>query len=139
MHKNIIMLGTFDTKGREIKYLYDELQKRGVDVTTMNAGVMGSTGLFPVHISAEEVALAARELGTPEEKSVLLQHMLLSHHGEPEFGAAVRPMCAEAEMLNLIDLMDSRMEIYRDAFEEVEPGQFTKRIFALDKKVYRHF
>ena len=58
MHKNIIMLGTFDTKGREFKYLYDELQKRGVDVTTMNAGVMGSTGLFPVHISAEEVALA---------------------------------------------------------------------------------
>ena len=31
------------------------------------------------------------------------------------------------------------MEIYREAFEEVEPGQFTKRIFALDKKVYRHF
>ncbi len=58
MHKNIIMLGTFDTKGREFKYLYDELQKRGMDVTTMNAGVMGSTGLFPVHISAEEVALA---------------------------------------------------------------------------------
>ena len=82
---------------------------------------------------------AARELGVPEEKSVLLQHLLLSHHGEPEFGAAVRPMCAEAEMLNLIDLMDSRMEIYREAFEEVEPGQFTKRIFALDKKVYRHF
>ena len=27
----------------------------------------------------------------PEEKSVLLQHLILSHHGEPEFGAAVRP------------------------------------------------
>ena len=90
-------------------------------------------------MGARAAAEAARELGVPEEKSVLLQHLLLSHHGEPEFGAAVRPMCAEAEMLNLIDLMDSRMEIYREAFEEVEPGQFTKRIFALDKKVYRHF
>ncbi|MEI3063255.1 MAG: hypothetical protein V8S99_00315 [Oscillospiraceae bacterium] len=26
---------------------------------------------------------------------------ILSHHGEPEFGAAVRPMCAEAELLSL--------------------------------------
>ena len=77
-------------------------------------------------------------LGVPEEKTVLLQHMLLSHHGVPEFGAAVRPMCAEAELLSIIDLMDSRMEIYQEAMEETEPGQFTKRIFALDKKVFRH-
>lgn len=77
-------------------------------------------------------------LGVPEEKTVLLQHMLLSHHGDPEFGAAVRPMCAEAELLSIIDLMDSRMEIYQEAMEETEPGQFTKRIFALDKKVFRH-
>ena len=86
-------------------------------------------------------ALAARlaeELGMPEEKSVLLQHMLLSHHGQPEFGAAVVPMCAEAELLSLIDTMDSRMEIYRETLEEVPEGAFSKRIFALDKKVYHH-
>ena len=51
-------------------------------------------------------------LNIPEEKSVLLQHMILSHHGEPEFGAAVKPCCAEAELLSYIDLLDSRMEIY---------------------------
>ena len=89
-------------------------------------------------MGAQAVAEAAKELGVPEEKSVLLQHLLLSHHGDPEFGAAVRPMCAEAELLSIIDLMDSRMEIYQEAMEEVEPGQFTKRVFALDKKVYRH-
>ena len=89
-------------------------------------------------MGAQAVAEAAKELGVPEEKSVLLQHLLLSHHGEPEFGAAVRPMCAEAELLSIIDLMDSRMEIYQEAMEEVEPGQFTKRVFALDKKVFRH-
>ena len=89
-------------------------------------------------MGAQAAAEAAGELGIPEEKSMLLQHMLLSHHGEPEFGAAVRPMCAEAELLSIIDLMDSRMEIYQEAMEETEPGQFTKRIFALDKKVFRH-
>lgn len=89
-------------------------------------------------MGAEEVALAARELGTPEEKSVLLQHMLLSHHGEPEFGAAVRPMCAESELLSMIDLIDSRMEIYKETMEETEVGAFSKRVFALDKKIFRH-
>lgn len=89
-------------------------------------------------IAAQYVSDAAKRLGTPEEKSVLLQHLLLSHHGEPEFGAVVRPMCAEAEILSFIDLIDSRMEIYRENLEKLEIGQFSQRIFALDKKIYRH-
>ena len=89
-------------------------------------------------MGAQAAAKAAGELGIPEEKSVLLQHMLLSHHGDPAFGAAVRPMCAESELLSLIDLVDSRMEIYREALAETEPGQFSRRVFALDKKVFRH-
>jgi len=89
-------------------------------------------------MGAQEVAAAARELGVPEEKSVLLQHLLLSHHGEPEFGAAVRPMCAESELLSLIDLIDSRMEIYAETLEEVPAGEFSKRVFALDKRLFRH-
>ena len=89
-------------------------------------------------MGAQAAAEAAGELGVPEEKSMLLQHMLLSHHGEPEFGAAVRPMCAESELLSMIDLIDSRMEIYLESLEDVAVGQFSKRIFALDKKIYRH-
>ncbi len=89
-------------------------------------------------MGAQAVAEEAKDLGVPEEKSLLLQHMLLSHHRDPEFGAAVRPMCAEAELLSLIDLLDSRMEIYKEALEETEPGRFSKRVFALDKKIFRH-
>ena len=89
-------------------------------------------------MGAQEVAKVAAEQGVPEEKSLLLQHMLLSHHGEPEFGAAVVPMCAEAELLSKIDLIDSRMEIYTEALAEIQPGMFTNRIFSLEKKIYRH-
>ena len=89
-------------------------------------------------MGAQEVSSIAVALGVPEEKSVLLQHMLLSHHGQPEFGAAVVPMCAEAELLSEIDLMDSRMEIYAENLSEVPEGSFTNRIFALEKKIYRH-
>ena len=89
-------------------------------------------------MGAQAAARAAEELGVPEEKSVLLQHMILSHHGQPEFGAAVVPMCAESELLSLIDTMDSRMEIYREALEETPEGAFSKRIFALEKRIYHH-
>ena len=89
-------------------------------------------------MGAQEVAEVCRELGVDEEKSVLLQHMVLSHHGEPEFGAAVRPMCAESELLSYLDLIDSRMEIYRETYENMERGEFSGRIFALEKKVYKH-
>lgn len=56
MSKVVLMMGTYDTKGREFFYLYQELIRRGSSVITMNTGVMGKTELFPIDIQAEEVA-----------------------------------------------------------------------------------
>lgn len=89
-------------------------------------------------MGAQEVSRVCRELGTPEQKSILLQHLILSHHGEPEFGAAVRPMCAEAELLSYIDLIDSRMEIYAEVLPGVPADSFSGRIFSLEKRIYNH-
>lgn len=89
-------------------------------------------------MGAQETAEVAASLDVPEDKSMLLRHLILSHHGEPEFGAAVRPLCAEAELLSLIDSVDSRMEIYRETYDTMDVGTFSPRIFALEKKIYRH-
>lgn len=89
-------------------------------------------------MGAQEAAQIAKDLQIPEEKSILLQHMLLSHHGQPEFGAAVVPMCAEAELLSYIDNIDAKMEIYRENLEKTQPGTFSNRIFALEKRIYNH-
>ena len=89
-------------------------------------------------MGAQAVADCAGELGIPAEKSTLLQHLLLSHHGQPEFGAAVVPICAESELLSLIDTMDSRMEIYRETLEQTAPGSFSPKIFALEHRVFHH-
>ena len=56
MNKIILMLGTFDSKGKEFAYLYSELKRRGANVLTMNTGVLGGTDLFAIDIPAEEVA-----------------------------------------------------------------------------------
>ncbi len=89
-------------------------------------------------MGAQEVAEVCREQNVPEEKSMLLQHMILSHHGQPEFGAAVVPQCAEAELLCYIDNIDSKMEIYRENLDKTPVGGFSQRIFALEKRIYNH-
>ena len=81
----------------------------------------------------------AKEIGTDEELVMLLEHMLLSHHGEPEFGAAVRPMTLEAEILSELDMLDARVYELQSALQGVEPGGFSARQWALDnRKFYNH-
>lgn len=82
---------------------------------------------------------AAKKLSINSEKSMLLQHMILSHHGEPDFGAAVRPQFLEAELLSELDLMDARVYEIMSAVEGVEKGEFSQRLWALeDRKFYRY-
>lgn len=91
-----------------------------------------------LYLGASEVSALCSELNIPSEKSMLLQHMILSHHGDPEFGACVIPQCAESELLSLIDRIDSRMEIYAEVYSGMNVDSFSNRIFALEKKIYRH-
>ncbi|MBE7005343.1 MAG: HD domain-containing protein [Ruminococcaceae bacterium] len=131
--RSLMLAGTLlhDFKKRE-EFLFSELGL--VTEYSVKGQLLGH-----LVMGAQEIAAVADELGLPEEKSVLLQHMALSHHGEPEWGAAVRPMCAEAELLAYVDLIDSRMEIYRENIEATPAGAFSDRIFALDgKRIYHH-
>lgn len=92
------------------------------------------------HISIinAEVSKVCEQLGINGETSVLLQHMILSHHGQYEFGSPVLPMIKEAEMLHFIDNLDSRMNSIDKALASVEEGEFTNRQFALeDRNFYK--
>ncbi len=78
-------------------------------------------------------------IGADRDSIMYLQHMLLSHHGEPEFGAAVRPSFLEAEILSQLDLLDARIYEIENAMLTVEKGGFTSRQWALeDRKFYNH-
>ncbi len=90
-------------------------------------------------MGAMMVKEAGDKLGIDSEKSMLLQHMILSHHGEPEFGAAVRPLFLEAELLSQLDLMDARVYEIMDAVNGIGKGEFTNRLWALeDRKFYKY-
>jgi len=47
--------------------------------------------------------------GFPPELAMLLKHMLLSHHGQYEFGSPKRPKTLEATILNYLDDLDSKI------------------------------
>ena len=90
-----------------------------------------------LYMGALEVAKVSSELGISEEKSMLLQHMLLSHHGKPEYGAAVAPQTAEAVLLSMIDDLDAKMELIRETLEGQQPGM-TDSVWALGNRLYQH-
>jgi len=53
----------------------------------------------------------------PEELKTLVEHIIISHHGEYEFGSPKLPMFPEALMLHYLDDLDSKMEAMRSHFE----------------------
>ncbi|MBR3202507.1 MAG: HD domain-containing protein [Solobacterium sp.] len=71
-----------------------------------------------------------------ETETMLLRHMILSHHGKHEFGSPVLPEIPEAEALYLIDNIDSRMVSLRSALETVKPGQWSQKMFAFDNRQF---
>ena len=81
----------------------------------------------------------AREHNVDKETAVLLEHMLISHHGEPEFGAATRPLFLEAEILSELDSLDANIYEIENCLADVAPREFSNRQWALhDRKFYNH-
>lgn len=90
-------------------------------------------------MGAMKIEQKALELGIPSDKAMLLEHMVISHHGEPDFGAAVRPMFLEAEILSQLDTLDATIFEITSAVGEVKEGEFTGRMWALDnRKLFNH-
>ena len=78
----------------------------------------------------------ADRLGIHGECVTLLEHMLLSHHGEAEYGSPRPPMFPEAEALHWIDMTDARMNTMKGVADKTPEGAFSEKIFSLDRRVY---
>lgn len=120
------------------------------DIAKLEELAIGSLGLATGYTPAGQlighIALGVAKIGSacelldiPEGLRTLLQHMILSHHGVPEYGSPRAPMFPEAEVLAQIDLLDSRLYEMFDALESVPVGGFSERIWALEnRQVYQH-
>ena len=80
----------------------------------------------------------AQKLGIDPEVAVMMEHMVLAHHYEPEYGSPKRPMFPEAEVLHYLDILDARMYDFRKVEEGLKPGEFSDAVFLLqNRKLYK--
>lgn len=89
-----------------------------------------------ISIASSMIKEAANELKIDGEEVILLQHMILSHHGKNEFGSPVLPQIREAEIISLIDNIDARMNMMDKVLETTEDGEFSRREFALENRMF---
>jgi len=71
------------------------------------------------HISIAQGMLldkVAKLSGFPEKLRVLVEHMILSHHGKYEFGSPKLPMTPEAILLSALDDLEAKMQAMRNEF-----------------------
>jgi len=74
----------------------------------------------------------------PEEKALLLRHMIISHHGAREFGSPELPKTIEAVLLNYIDEIDAKVNGIRDFMsKEDSNGHWTPYHNVLGRHFYK--
>ncbi|CAN5620553.1 HD domain-containing protein [soil metagenome] len=76
----------------------------------------------------------------PERLRILVEHMILSHHGKYEFGSPKLPMTPEAILLNVLDDLEAKMQAMRNEFAKATangkgPGEMTDWVRSLERQV----
>ncbi len=111
-------------------------------IKELDAGALGIAGAYTnegqllghINVGMAMIAAAAEITMIAPKTAMLLEHMILSHHGKPEFGSPRLPMFPEAEVLSICDLLDSKMYEMDAALDGVSKDGFSERQWALDNR-----
>jgi len=140
-----LLLGIYDFLDSDLLYagiILHDISK----LDEMDANELGIVSDYTVegkllgHIiqGIKELEVAGAALGTSKEVILVLQHMILSHHYEAEFGSPKKPLIPEAEMLHHLDMIDARMYDFKNALADVNEGDFSQRVWSLENRaVYK--
>lgn len=112
----------------------EELSAPMLPEYTTKGNLLGHISIGSQLIDRVAMALEAEN----EEKVILLKHMVLSHHGKFEYGSPVLPMIPEAEVLTILDNLDSRLYMMKQSIDSTQPGTFGPRVFALENRMVYH-
>lgn len=101
----------------DIGKIYELSYDRGFDYTD------GGKLIGHIVIGSDLVSRVARETNLlTEEKEMLLKHIILSHHGELEYGSPKRPKTLEALIIHFVENMDSKVNAFLSALESSDGG-----------------
>lgn len=152
LHHTTDMLRTAECIIASYPFLHGDLLRAGVivhdlaKIQEMKSDQLGNVsdysrdGLLIGHLVRGVVRLeqAAQNVGVTGETVALLEHMIISHHGIPEYGSPRMPMFPEAEALHWIDTLDARMNEMQGIQDRTPKGAFSERIFSLDNRRMYH-
>jgi 3'-5' exoribonuclease len=83
----------------------------------------------------DRVMRACKPAPCLDGEEALIQHMILSHHGKPEFGAAVPPMTLEAEILHYADNASAKSASMADVLADA--SNFTDDALVTTRKPWQ--
>lgn len=139
LNRDIIIMGLFlHDLGKTAELTWD----KGFNYTT-DGNLIGHIVRGAVWLQFK-AALASKQSGEKLPGNVLrvLQHIIISHHGVPEFGAAKMPSTPEAIFVSLLDNLDAKTQMgLSAACREDEAtadarGEFTDKIWSLETRLY---
>ncbi|MCX7717082.1 MAG: HD domain-containing protein [Candidatus Sumerlaeaceae bacterium] len=102
----LIAAGLLHDLGKTMEFVYDKKIAYS-DVGRLLGHISMGNALVEVQCS--------KMPGFPPAKKVLVQHIILSHHGMLEFGSPKRPKTLEAIILHHADLIDAQISNYQEA------------------------
>ena len=108
VNRDLLLTGAFL---HDIGKLYELTYQRSISYTTK--GQLLGHMIIELEMLHEKIALVP---GFPDELKTLLEHLIISHHGQYEYGSPKLPMFPEALMLHYLDDLDSKMEAMRAQF-----------------------
>jgi 3'-5' exoribonuclease len=91
-------------------------------------------------ITIENKAAVLRQNGNEIDHKIIeaLEHIILSHHGQYEFGSPKLPATAEAFMVSYIDDLDAKLYQVDHAIEdEASDSNWTQWHRGLERRIYR--
>jgi 3'-5' exoribonuclease len=94
----------------------------------------------------DSTAIAMAELGEtptlfPQRLRVLIEHMILSHHGKLEFGSPKLPMTPEAMLLSALDDLEAKFQTLRNEFASAKaagrgPTETTEWVRSMERQLF---
>nr|WP_303182492.1 HD domain-containing protein [Lachnoclostridium phocaeense] len=114
-----------------------ETDNLGIAEYTIEGSLFGHSLLGIEMIDRKIVEEETEGIKYDPEKVKLLKHLVASHHGEQEYGAISGPAVPEAMLLHELDMIDSRMYMFEQALNDLQPGEMSDKIFGLGGRVYK--
>lgn len=88
-----------------------------------------------ISLGANEINNVSVELGVEDSEEVInLLHIILSHHGQLEYGSPKEPATPEAALIHFLDYNDSRLAALEPEVNKTKKGEFTQPISPFDRR-----